>query len=101
IGYFGVASLGQGAGLPIAPLRYLVRPEVLHRFGDFSAKLWLQTGEYVAGTGQSTAAVGLKLQYRFSKAFRAWVTASGQRDVDAADSVSRFGTISTGAGYRW
>ncbi|MGZ6123795.1 MAG: hypothetical protein ACXWLR_02490 [Myxococcales bacterium] len=101
VGYFGLASLGQGAGLPIAPLRYLVRPEILHRFGDFSAKLWLQAGEYAAGTGQNTAAVGLKLQYRFTKAFRAWITGSGQRDVDAGQNVTRSGTVSLGAGYRW
>jgi hypothetical protein len=101
IGYFGLASQGRAPTLPIAPLRYLIRPEVLHRFGDFSAKAWLQAGEYVSGTGSGTAGVGLKLQYRFTKALRAWVTASGQRDVDAADNVTRSGTVSAGLGYRW
>lgn len=101
IGYFGVASQGRGANLPIAPLQYLVQPEVLHRFGDFSARLWVQAGEYVTGTGYGTAGVGVKLQYRFTKAWRAWVTAAGQRDVDAGQNATRSGTISVGAGYRW
>src|SRR5215813_1106431 len=47
VGYFGLAALGRDAGLPIAPLHYLIRPEVQHRFGDFSARLWVQAGEYV------------------------------------------------------
>jgi hypothetical protein len=97
----GAVLRNRGANLPIAPLQYLVRPEVLHRFGAFSVKAWAQAGEYVSGTGLGTSALGLKLQYRFSKAFRAWVTASGQRDVDATDRVTRSGTISVGAGYRF
>jgi opacity protein-like surface antigen len=101
IGYFGLASQGRGANLPIAPLQYLVRPEVLHRFGDFSAKAWVQAGEHVAGTGYGTAGIGVKLQYKFTKTFRTWVTASGQRDVDALQNVLLWGTVSMGAGYRW
>src|SRR5207245_1751809 len=31
IGYFGLAALGRGPGLPIAPLQYRIRPEVQHR----------------------------------------------------------------------
>ena len=100
-GDFALATQGRAPNLPIAPLQYLVQPEVLHRFGSFSAKAWLQAGQYVAGTGNGTAAVGLKLQYRFTKAWRAWVTAAGQRDVDAGQNVTRSGTISVGAGYRW
>jgi hypothetical protein len=101
VGFFGLASQGRGPNLPIAPLQYLVRPEVLHRFGDFTAKAWVQAGEYVSGTGYGTTGVGLKLQHRFTKAWRAWLTASGQRDVDAGQNVTRSGTISLGAGYRW
>ena len=52
VGFFSVATAGRtlvtgGNGVPIAPLRYLLRPEVVHRFGDFSAKLWVTTGRYV------------------------------------------------------
>jgi len=99
--FFGLAAAGRGPGLPIAPLRFLLRPEVLHRFGDFSARLWLEGGEYVSGTGGTTAGVGLRLQYRFTKAWRAWLTLSGQRDVDAANNITRSGSLAAGAGYRW
>jgi len=96
-----LAMLSDGAGLPIAPLQYLIRFEVLRRFGDLSAKLWFEGGEYVSGTGQDTEGLGLRVQYRFSKALRAWVTASGRRDVDDRRVATGSGTISLGAGYRW
>ena len=99
--FFGLAAAGRGPGLPIAPLRFLLRPEVLHRFGDFSARLWVEGGEYVSGTGGTTAGVGLKLQYLFTKAWRAWITGSGQRDVDAGNNITRSGSLALGAGYRW
>jgi hypothetical protein len=83
-----------------------VRPEVAHRFGDFSVKVWVQAGRYVPGTGQSTASAGLKLQYKFSKAFKMWATASGERDVGEPDvkgqsSESNSSSLSLGAGYRF
>ena len=87
VAFFTLVAAGRGAGVPIAPLRYEVRPEVVHRFGDLSARLWFEAGEYVTGTGQSTAGVGLKLQYKFTKTFRSWVILSGQRDVDPGDLV--------------
>src|SRR5207253_431811 len=89
IGYYGVASEGRGPNVPIAPLRFLIRPEVVHRFGALSVKLWLQGGEFVAGTGHDTEGIGAKVQYRFSGSFRLWATASGQRDVDASNEVIR------------
>jgi hypothetical protein len=101
IGYFGLAAIGRGPGLPIAPLQYQVRPEVQHRMGDFSARLWLEAGEYVSGTGDSTAGIGTRFQYRFSRAFRAWLTLSGQRDVDSGGHVTRSGSVAAGAGFRW
>jgi hypothetical protein len=96
-----LAALSGGAGLPIAPLQYLIRPEVLHRFGNLSAKLWIEAGEYVSGTGQDTEGLGIKVQYKFSKEFRAWVTGSGRRDVDDRGIATGSGTIALGAGYRW
>jgi hypothetical protein len=101
IGYAGVAFLGRDTGLPIAPLRYIVRPEVAHRFGDLTAKLWAQAGEYVTGTAGSTAAIGARVQYRVSSSLRAWVSISGQRDVDSSDNRTRSGSFAAGAGYRW
>jgi hypothetical protein len=85
VGFFSIASVGHfGAGLPIAPLQYTIRPEVSHRFGDFSAKLWVQAGKYVEGGGDTTRGIGLKLQYKFTKTFRTWLTLSGQSDVGVA-----------------
>jgi len=101
IGSAGVSFLGRDLGLPIAPLRFVVRPEVAHRFGDISAKLWAQAGEYASGTAGSTAAIGARVQYRISTALRAWVSVSGQRDVDLKDNAIKSGTVALGAGYRW
>jgi len=101
VGFFTLVAAGRAAGVPIAPLRYQVRPEVVERFGDFSAKLWVEAGKYVAGTGQSTAGAGLKLQYKFTKTFRSWAEVSGQRDVDQSDQITRSAAFAGGAAYRW
>lgn len=105
VGLFGFESVRQsvsgGNGLPIAPLQYLIRPEVTRRAGDFSVKLWVQAGQYVAGTGQSTAGIGARLQYRFTRAFKLWLIASGENDVDDQGMSSKSGTLAMGAGYRF
>ena len=101
VAFFTLVAAGRAAGVPIAPLRFEIQPEVVHRFGDFSAKLWVRGGEYVTGTGQSTLGGGLKLQYKFTKTFRSWVAVSGQRDLDQSDQITRSGSITGGAAYRW
>jgi hypothetical protein len=106
VGYFSVGGAGRmqiagGTGIPIAPLRYLVRPEVAQRLGDFSIRLWAQAGRYVAETGQTTRGIGIKLQYKFNKAFKMWAMGIGQRDVDSQGGVSRSATFALGAGYRF
>jgi hypothetical protein len=102
VGYYSVARVGRfGNGLNIAPLRFTVRPEVAHRFGDLSVKVWVQGGRYVTGTGQSTASAGLKLQYKFTKSFKMWATASGERDVDEQGNETNSSCLSLGAGYRF
>jgi hypothetical protein len=106
VGYFSVGSAGReqiagGSGVPIAPLRYLVRPEVVERLGDFSVRLWVQGGRYVAGTAQTTRSAGLKLQYKFTNAFKMWATATGQRDVDSDGAISSTWGGTLGAGYKF
>src|SRR5260370_727341 len=91
----------SGNGVSIAPLQYQIRPEILQRFGDFSAKLWVQAGRYAPGTGQSTAGAGIKLQYKFTKAFKLWVTGGGQRDVDEASNATNSASFGLGASYRF
>jgi hypothetical protein len=98
---YRVAALAFGAGMPVAPLQFLVRPELQHRFGELTVRLWAETGDYAAGTGQSTSGIGGRIQYRFSRAFRAWVTAAGHKDVDDRGTSSGWATLSGGVGYRW
>jgi hypothetical protein len=106
IGFFSIGSTGRmqingGSGVPIAPLRYLVRPEVAHRMGDLSFRLWVQAGRYVEGAGQTTRGVGARLQYKLTKAFKMWVAASGQRDVDSEGNMTLSSTLSLGIGYKF
>lgn len=106
VGYFSVGAAGRqtvsgGTGVPLAPLKYLVRPELAHRFGDFSAKIWVQAGSYVSGAGKGTSAIGTRLQYKLTKKFKLWITASAQRDVDLTGASSDSGALALGAGYRF
>jgi hypothetical protein len=106
VGYFSLGSTGRmqiagGAGVPIAPLRYLVRPELVHRIGDFSLRLSAQLGRYVHGAGQTTRGAGARIQYKLTKAFKMWASASGQRDVDSEGNASYSTTFAFGLGYRF
>ena len=104
VGYFSIGArqtVSGGGGIAIAPLRYLLRPEVVHRFGDFSAKLWVTTGEYVDQTGQATRSIGTRLQYKFTKAFRLWLSLSVQNDTDQTGGSITSGNYGLGAGYRF
>lgn len=79
------ASLG--AGVPIAPLVYTVRPDLTHRFGPFSAGVNYQHGLYYGTQGYSNS-VGVRLQYRFSRSWKIWLTATVQADTQPADSTA-------------
>ena len=102
LGFFSVATAGRtnvlgGGGVPIAPLQWALRPEIAHRFGSaFSARLWAQVGQYVEGGGQGTISLGLKLQYKFTRSFRMWLTLSGQRDIDIDGVESKTGMVGLG-----
>jgi hypothetical protein len=104
-GYFsltqGKAGVSGGGGVPIAPMREDVRLDLTHRFGDLSVKLNGALGGYVSGTGGGTYGGGLKVQYKFTRSFRMWVTLSARHDVDdqGNDSVSRSGSL--GAAFRF
>ena len=65
------------------------------------AKLWVTTGRYVTGAGDSTSGIGLKLQYKFTRKFRMWATVGGQRDTDEAGNETRSGSFAMGGGYRF
>ncbi|MCA1829551.1 MAG: hypothetical protein LC689_21720 [Myxococcales bacterium] len=104
--YPSLVATHLGMGMTIAPLQYLARVEVLHRFGDFQAKVWVQGGQYEAGTADSTKAIGLKLQYKFTKSFKMWLSASGQSDISDADATTaaqtiKSSTVAMGGQYRF
>ena len=109
VAYPSVVAARLGTGMPIAPLQYLIRAEVAHRFGDFMAKLYAQGGKYETGTGaDNTKAIGLKLQYKFTKTFKLWLSASGQTDSSEPDPQggstppdSKSSTIALGGQYRF
>jgi hypothetical protein len=104
VGIWSIGTAGLmniGGGVPIAPVRYLVRPEVTHRFGAFSARLWLQGGHYVESAGGVTGGAGLKLEYRFSKSFRMWLNLSGQTDAADDGTSTKAGAVGLGGGYRF
>jgi len=103
VGYFSIVAAGRvsgGSGVPLAPLRFTVKPEYLHRFGRFSLDAWYQYGNYVDDQG-STQLIGLKAQYKFSKVVSAYLLGTGQRDVDVQSVASRSGTVALGLKFRF
>jgi hypothetical protein len=102
IGFFSLTQAGKvGLGVPIAPLHWLVRPEIQERFGAFSVRLWFQAGRYEPGTGESTTGLGMRAQYRINRSWRVWLTATGQHDVDAGGNPTNSGGLALGGGFRW
>ncbi len=104
VGYFsltGQKGFSGGGGVPIAPMKSDVRLDLTHRFGALSVKVNGSLGGYVDGTGGGTYGGGVRVQYKFSKAFRLWLSLAAHHDVDdaGADSVSRSGAL--GAGLRF
>ena len=101
VGFFSLMSAGRGAiafgaGVPLAPLQWRIRPEVAHRFGDLVVKLWLAHGAYVSGEGTSDV-LGARLQVRLARSFRMWLSASRQRDRDAGGNSAAFNQVALGA----
>ncbi|GAC1336397.1 MAG: hypothetical protein NVSMB23_01120 [Myxococcales bacterium] len=105
-GYFSIGAAGRttisgGSGIPIAPLHFVLRPEIAHRWGDFSARVWATAGHYVDQAGQSTRGLGTRIQYKFTKAFRMWASVGGQRDTDETGHRNDSANVALGAGYRF
>lgn len=103
-GYFGVAASRkqpEGIGAPIAPLLFLVRPEVAHRFGAFSLRLWAQFGRYAPGVADTTAGIGARAQMRFGPSFRVWLAVSGRNDVDNQGDAGKSANATVGGAWRF
>ena len=103
VGYFSLVMAGRtsmGAGVPLAPLRFTLKPEYAHRFGPFSLDVWYQFGRYVDDQGTSQL-LALKTQYRFSKMVSGYLLATGQKDVDIQATSSYSGTVALGLRFRF
>ena len=104
-GYFSVATAGRGEdpslgqGVPVAPLKYTVRPSVAHRFGKLGLNLSYEYGHYVGAEGESHA-VGFKASYKLSKCWRMWLAGEDRADFDPR-GVTRYQlTVALGARLR-
>jgi len=103
VGYFSMVAVGRvsmGSGVPLAPLRFTVKPEYLRRFGRFSVDAWYQYGNYVDDQG-TTQLIGLKAQYKFSRAVAAYILGSGQKDIDVQSVSTYSGTMALGLKFRF
>lgn len=85
----GRASFLAGGGPWVVPLVFSVRPELRYRWGQLTVGAWLRLAGYVGDNGTSEA-LGTKLQWRFSRNFKAWVTASVQADGGGGPALSSF-----------
>src|SRR5262249_29177160 len=103
VGYFTLVTVGRiamGSGVPLAPLRFTVKPEYLRPFGPFSLDAWYQYGNYVDDQG-TTQLIGLKARYKFSKVVSAYLVGTGQRDVDVQGAATNSGTVALGLKFRF
>jgi hypothetical protein len=83
------ASLGAyGAGMPLIPPRWSVRPEIAQRFGRVvTARVWYQYAAYASSDVSTGHTVGAKLQLRTGN-FRPYVTGSWRADVGLTDTAT-------------
>jgi hypothetical protein len=104
VGFFQLADAGRGAafgnGVAMAPLSWSLRPSLARRLGDFLLRAWWEHGAYVQDQG-SLDALGLRVQYRWSPAFRVWIAASLQRDRDRENGATSLVNGALGALFRW
>jgi hypothetical protein len=90
-----VGSATYGAGLPLFPSRYTLRPEVGHKWESLSARLWYQFTDYTAPDYVGHT-VGAKLQLYLGK-WRAYTTGNYRADVSSSSSdVGHSWTIGLG-----
>ena len=103
VGYYTAGSFSRttvGDGIPTQPLRFAVRPGVLHRFGSLGVGVSFQHGQYVDGLGHSEIG-GLRVEYRFTKAFKAWITGNLENDVNGNNQSTHTGWVGIGARLRF
>ncbi|HEX4620194.1 MAG TPA: hypothetical protein VH208_01390, partial [Myxococcaceae bacterium] len=105
VGYFTLAtrgrlSTGLGQGLAIAPFQFTLRPDVAHRFGPLRLDLSYQYGQYVPGQGHSNS-VGLKVEFKFNRMWKVWLTGLLEKDVDGSGNQTSSGSLAAGVRLRF
>lgn len=104
VGIFSVASVGRntaslGNGVPLAPMSWDASGALAHKFGDLKISLNLGYGRYLEAGDSRSASV--KLAYRFSRTWKAWLKAGTSNDVDADGSVVRSPSATVGVRCSW
>lgn len=94
--------ISYGAGMPIAPLLFSLRPEAGHDFGAVTLAVFYQYSQYIEDLG-FTHGVGARASWRMNRHWRLWATASGQTDQGIAGEGGSVlsSTLSLGARFRF
>ena len=91
------AGATWGAGLPMLPPRWTVRPEVAQRLGNLSLRAYYQYAD-IALDGAHGHTVGARAQLSLQNV-KVFVTGSFRSDVFASDETAE--TWTAGAGFVW
>lgn len=94
-GFFSAAALGKqsaasfGSGMPIAPERWALRPEVAHRFwgSRIQASLAYERGSYLEDLGHADS-LFLDARWKVTPHWRIQAGGSATRDVDQAGTTA-------------
>ena len=108
VGYFSAGALGRsssfGGGMGIAPYKWNVVPDVIHRFGGVMVMASLSYGQYVDSEGNDMTAT-LRVQWKIkldrTKRVKLWGKVTGSQDVDSTNAVAYSASAALGAQYTW
>lgn len=84
VGYFSPVIAGRqdfGVGVPVSPMLFSLRPQVLRRFKRVTLRFNYQFGLFSSGLGAMHALTG-KLTWKVAGGLRLTLTVVGQLDVD-------------------
>jgi hypothetical protein len=107
IGYYSslaAARTTSSTGIGIAPMQYMVSPSLIHRFGPLMVMTSASYGKYVGTDGYDTSAT-VRVQYKLNlggdRRLKLWTKATGSRDHDAANALSKSGSLALGVQFAW
>jgi hypothetical protein len=104
LGFFSASSVGRGsvafgAGLPIEPMLWAVKPELSHTFFDrVTPTLSYEYGQYVDNLGSSQA-VSLKVKVKLTHHWKVWVHGIVEQDTDFDGDITDAYSVSAGVRY--